>query len=284
MQKFLRSLYLSYDITPDETWDVAEYKTEEEGGEFSKFTAEEMLVMILKYSMGLAENHARSSVKDVVITVPPYMGVAETRGLLMAADLSGTNVLALVNEHSGAALQYGINKDFSNGTRHVMFHSMTWGPAVIMLPWLFLGLQSQRVWKDHICYSIPGVRWDAELGGQNMKLRLVEYFADEFNKQLGNGVDVRNNAKAMAKLKKQPCNVLRLFGVDLLVPDEAAVIPLPIIDSLFGKYLFFLPFAVNGCFYKLELNETIMYASGDLIESWMSVLDTIFDQSVLDLE
>ncbi|KAL2458284.1 Heat shock 70 kDa protein 17 [Forsythia ovata] len=198
MQKFLRSLYLSYDITPDETWDVAEYKTEEEGGEFSKFTAEEKLVMILKYAMGLAENHARSSVKDVVITVPPYMGVAETRGLLMAADLSGTNVLALVNEHSGAALQYGIDKDFSNGTRYVMFHSMTWGPAVIMLPWLEFGKTTSV-----IPFQVKGVRWDAELGGQNMKLRLVEYFADEFNKQLGNGVDVRNNAKAMAKLKKQ---------------------------------------------------------------------------------
>ncbi|KAL2540918.1 Heat shock 70 kDa protein 17 [Abeliophyllum distichum] len=123
-QKFLRSLYLSYDITPEETQDVAVYKTEEEGGEFSKFTAEEMVAMILKYAMGLVENHARSSVKDVVITVPPYMGVAERRGLLTAADLAGINVLALVNEHSRTALQYGIDKDFLNGTRHVMFYNM----------------------------------------------------------------------------------------------------------------------------------------------------------------
>ncbi|KAL2558504.1 Heat shock 70 kDa protein 17 [Forsythia ovata] len=70
-QKFLRSLYLSYDITPDKTRDVAVYKTEEEEREFSKFTAEEMVAMILKYAMGLAKNHAMSSVKDVVITVPP---------------------------------------------------------------------------------------------------------------------------------------------------------------------------------------------------------------------
>ncbi|KAL2486944.1 Heat shock 70 kDa protein 17 [Abeliophyllum distichum] len=115
---------LRYDITPDETQDVAVYKTKEEGGEFSKFTAEEMVAMILKYAMGLVENHARSSVKDVVITVPPYMGVAERRRLLTAADLAGINVLALVNEHSGTTLQYGIDKDFLNGTRHVMFYNM----------------------------------------------------------------------------------------------------------------------------------------------------------------
>ncbi|KAL2513058.1 Heat shock 70 kDa protein 17 [Abeliophyllum distichum] len=83
-----------------------------------------MVAMILKYAMGLVENHVRSSVKDVVITVPPYMRVAERRGLLIAADLAGINVLALVNEHSGAALQYGIDKDFLNGTRHLMFYNM----------------------------------------------------------------------------------------------------------------------------------------------------------------
>ncbi|QHO01492.1 ABC transporter C family member [Arachis hypogaea] len=51
--------------------------------------------------------------------------------------------------------------------------------------------------------QVKDVRWNAELGGQNMKLRLVEHFADEFNKQVGGGIDVRKFPKAMAKLKKQ---------------------------------------------------------------------------------
>ncbi|CAA2991806.1 heat shock 70 kDa 17 [Olea europaea subsp. europaea] len=63
-QKFLQSLYLSYDFTLDETWDVAVYKTEGEGGKFHNFMAEELVATILKYAMGLAKNHARSSVKD----------------------------------------------------------------------------------------------------------------------------------------------------------------------------------------------------------------------------
>ncbi|KAG5044581.1 hypothetical protein JHK86_013987 [Glycine max] len=42
-----------------------------------------------------------------------------------------------------------------------------------------------------------------ELGGQHMELRLVEYFADEFNAQVGGGIDVRHFPKAMATLKKQ---------------------------------------------------------------------------------
>ncbi|KAL2458282.1 Heat shock 70 kDa protein 17 [Forsythia ovata] len=218
-QKFLRSLYLSYDITPDETRDVAVYKTEEEGGEFSKFTAEEMVAMILKYAMGLAENHARSSVKDVVITVPPYMGVAERRGLLTAADLAGINVLALVNEHSGAALQYGIDKDFSNGTRHVMFYDMGASSTYAALVY-FSAYNAKEFGKTTSVnqFQVKDVRWDAELGGQNMELRLVEYFADEFNKQLGSGVDIRNNAKAMAKLKKQVKRTKEILSANKMAP------------------------------------------------------------------
>lgn len=62
--------------------------------------------------------------KDAVITVPPYFGQAQRKGLLLAAELAGINVFSLVNEHSGAALQYGIDKDFSNGSRHVVFYDM----------------------------------------------------------------------------------------------------------------------------------------------------------------
>nr|CAD1838264.1 unnamed protein product [Ananas comosus var. bracteatus] len=79
------------------------------------YTAEELLAMILNYGMSLADSHARVPVKDVVITVPPYFGQAERRAMVQAAQLAGINVLSLVNEHAGAALQYAIDNDFSNG-------------------------------------------------------------------------------------------------------------------------------------------------------------------------
>lgn len=88
------------------------------------YTAEELLAMILNYGMSLADSHARVPVKDVVITVPPYFGQAERRAMVQAAQLAGINVLSLVNEHAGAALQYAIDNDFSNGSRHVIIYDM----------------------------------------------------------------------------------------------------------------------------------------------------------------
>ncbi|KAG0484370.1 hypothetical protein HPP92_008449 [Vanilla planifolia] len=92
--------------------------------------------------------------------------------------------------------------------------------------------------------------------------------------------------------------------VELLVIDEAAAIPLPIVKSLLGPYLIFLSSTVNGyegtgrslslkllqqlesqsqtpsqnhvnshsgkLFKKVELHESIRYASNDPIESWLN--------------
>ncbi|KAF9609215.1 hypothetical protein IFM89_014409 [Coptis chinensis] len=105
----------------------------------------------------------------------------------------------------------------------------------------------------------------------------------------------------------QPHEHEKLSQVELLVVDEAAAIPLPVVKSLFGPYLIFLSSTVNGyegtgrslslkllqqleeqsrapnqmqnmpvdgplsgrIFKKVELSESIRYASGDPIESWL---------------
>ncbi|XP_051183316.1 RNA cytidine acetyltransferase 1 [Lolium perenne] len=97
----------------------------------------------------------------------------------------------------------------------------------------------------------------------------------------------------------------KLSQVELLVIDEAAAIPLPIVKSLLGPYLVFLSSTVNGyegtgrslslkllqqlesqsqpsassdkpnssrLFKKIDLNESIRYASGDPIETWLNEL------------
>ncbi|XP_074273560.1 RNA cytidine acetyltransferase 2-like [Silene latifolia] len=103
----------------------------------------------------------------------------------------------------------------------------------------------------------------------------------------------------------QPNEHEKLTQVELLVIDEAAAIPLPMVKSLLGPYLVFISSTVNGyegtgrslslkllqqleeqsqlsknldsslsgrLFKKIELNESIRYGSGDSIESWLNGL------------
>ncbi|CAA0837077.1 Heat shock 70 kDa protein 17 [Striga hermonthica] len=210
----LRKLYLSYEMVPEDVRSVPVFQAES-----GNFTAEELVAMVLKYAAGLAETHARTGVKDVVITVPPFMGVAERRGLQAAADLAGLNVLALVNEHSGAALQYGIDKDFSNESRHVVFYDM--GASSTYAALVFFSAYNAKERGKSVSvnqFQVKDVKWDGELGGQRMELRMVEYFADEFNKQLGNGIDIRNSPKAMAKLKKQVKRTKEILSANGMAP------------------------------------------------------------------
>ncbi|XP_061972312.1 RNA cytidine acetyltransferase 1-like isoform X2 [Populus nigra] len=104
----------------------------------------------------------------------------------------------------------------------------------------------------------------------------------------------------------QPHEHEKLSQVELLVIDEAAAIPLPVVRSLLGPYLVFLSSTVNGyegtgrslslkllqqleeqsqissknvegslsgrLFRKIELSESIRYASCDPIEFWLNAL------------
>jgi Hsp70 protein len=52
-------------------------------------------------------------------------------------------------------------------------------------------------------FEVLDVAWDADLGAATLDALLIDHFAAEFNAALGDGRDVRDFPKAMAKLKKQ---------------------------------------------------------------------------------
>jgi hypoxia up-regulated 1 len=68
------------------------------------------------------------------------------------------------------------------------------------------------------CLQVKDVRWNSQLGGLEMEMRLVNYFADQFNKQLGDEVDIRQSPKAMAKLKKQVKRTKEILSANTAAP------------------------------------------------------------------
>ncbi|THG08162.1 hypothetical protein TEA_020925 [Camellia sinensis var. sinensis] len=214
VKKFLDSMYLPFDVVEDPRGGAG---IRVDGGAI--YSPGELVAMVLGYALHLAEFHSKVPIKDAVITVPPYFGQVERKGLLQAAQLAGINVLSLINEHSGAALQYGIDKDFSNESRHVIFYDM--GSSSTYAALVYFSAYNAKEYGKTVSvnqFQVKDVRWDPQLGGQDMELRLVEYFADEFNKQLGNGVDVRTSPKAMAKLKKQVKRTKDILSANTMAP------------------------------------------------------------------
>ncbi|XP_034887863.1 heat shock 70 kDa protein 17 [Populus alba] len=218
VKEFLDAMYLPFDVVEDSRGAVA-FRVEDESGNVGLYSVEELLGMILGFAGDLAEFHSKVVVKDTVVSVPAYFGQAERRALVQAAQLAGINVLALINEHSGAALQYGIDKDFSNGSRYVVFYDM--GASSTYAALVYFSAYNAKEFGKTVSvnqFQVKDVRWDPELGGRSMESRLVEFFADEFNKQVGSGIDVRKSPKAMAKLKKQVKRTKEILSANTMAP------------------------------------------------------------------
>lgn len=77
---------------------------------------------IFQYAKRITDAQAGESVIDTVITVPVWMGVTQRQAIMDAARLAGLNVLGLVNTHAAAALQFGIERDFSKKEQTVRMH------------------------------------------------------------------------------------------------------------------------------------------------------------------
>lgn len=74
---------------------------------------------ILHYAKQITEAQSGGPVPDAVITVPAWFGIAQRQALINAASLAGVNVLALINTHAAAALQFGIERDFADKEQKV---------------------------------------------------------------------------------------------------------------------------------------------------------------------
>ncbi|MDL4773113.1 MULTISPECIES: Hsp70 family protein [Thermomonosporaceae] len=69
-------------------------------------TPESISALVLKELARAAGEHTHEEVRDVVITVPAYFGVAEREATRNAGEIAGLNVLNLIPEPVAAALHY----------------------------------------------------------------------------------------------------------------------------------------------------------------------------------
>lgn len=151
-------------------------------------------------------------VKDCVLTVPSFYTQHERRALLDAAALAELNVLALIDETTAAALHFGIDRvDIEPKT--VLFYNMGSSATQVSVVKYHSHEIKESKFGDKMktvgAFEVLGKGWDATLGGDAFDARIVDFMVEEFNSILnsklsgGEKKDVRNNIKAMVKLRIQ---------------------------------------------------------------------------------
>jgi molecular chaperone DnaK len=133
-----------------------------------------------------AEAHLGQKVEQAVITVPAYFNDAQRQATKDAGKIAGLEVLRIINEPTAAALAYGLDKTKS-GT--IAVYDLGGGTFDISI--LEIG--------DGV-FEVKSTNGDTFLGGEDFDMRLVNYLADEFQKE--QGINLRSDKLALQRLKE----------------------------------------------------------------------------------
>src|SRR5215831_5228706 len=133
-----------------------------------------------------AEAYLGEKVEQAVITVPAYFNDAQRQATKDAGRIAGLDVLRIINEPTAAALAYGMDKR-KNGT--IAVYDLGGGTFDVSV--LEIG--------DGV-FEVKSTNGDTFLGGEDFDMRLVNYLADEFQKE--QGIDLRRDKLALQRLKE----------------------------------------------------------------------------------
>jgi molecular chaperone DnaK len=149
-----------------------------------QYAPEEISALVLRKLAEDASKFVGEKVTEAVITVPAYFNDAQRQATKDAGRIAGLEVLRIINEPTAAALAYGLDKK-QNET--VLVFDLGGGTFDVSILDIGDGVVEVR--------STAG---DTHLGGDDFDRRIVDYLADEFNRD--NGIDLRNDPQALQRL------------------------------------------------------------------------------------
>ncbi|KAL9018409.1 MAG: hypothetical protein Q9185_004316 [Variospora sp. 1 TL-2023] len=182
------------------------------------FLVEELLAMELKNirANAVAMAGKGSTIKDVVITVPPSYTAMEKRAVTMAADLAGLRVLSLISDGLAVGLNYATSRTFptvNEGSKpeiHLVYDMGAGSASATILR--FQGKVVKDIGKFNKTVQevqIMGAGWEKTLSGDALNQVIVDDMVGKFAatshiKTLGKEAkDIQGHGRTMAKLWKE---------------------------------------------------------------------------------
>ena len=169
---------VSFDVVADDNG-VARFQVQGK-----KVAPEEVSALVLRKLVDDAAKQLGEKVTEAVITVPAYFNDAQRTATKDAGRIAGLEVLRIINEPTAAALAYGIDK-----RQHETVLVFDLGGGTFDVSLLDVG--------DGVV-EVRSTAGDTHLGGDDFDRRLVDYLADDFQKQAG--IDLRSDAQALQRL------------------------------------------------------------------------------------
>lgn len=133
-----------------------------------------------------AEAYLGRNVKNAVVTVPAYFNDSQRQATKDAGQISGLNVLRVVNEPTAAALAYGLEKE---SDRVIAVYDLGGGTFDISILEIQNGV-----------FEVKSTNGDTHLGGEDFDITLVRHLVQQFKKE--QSIDLSNDRMAIQRIRE----------------------------------------------------------------------------------
>ncbi|MCX7943715.1 MAG: molecular chaperone DnaK [Deltaproteobacteria bacterium] len=151
-----------------------------------RFSPPEISAMILSTMKQYAEEYLGEEIKEAIITCPAYFNDAQRQATKVAGQISGLDVLRVINEPTAAALAYGIEK---KGKGTVAIFDLGGGTFDITILSIEEGV-----------YEVKSTNGNTFLGGEDFDRRIMNYILESFKKE--QNIDLSEDKIALQRIKE----------------------------------------------------------------------------------